>query len=189
MFDSKTVFRIAIKLQQLLLLVMSSCCPPNAIHRFSYNITFLSPISKFLGFQRFEFSLFCQNYTGLSLLVQRIFALILQLAATFYSVYYYMSCHFYYHPTHNSCILKQRSSHKGLWHWYSPMNFAKFLRPPFLQNTSGRLLLNKFSLILYQILLSLQIDFFDKYLMYRIWCMEDKKQNHIACYILKMKMS
>ena len=30
---------------------------------------------------------------------------------------------------------------KRLWHRYSPMNFAKFLRTPFSQNTSGRLLL------------------------------------------------
>ena len=28
----------------------------------------------------------------------------------------------------------------GLWHWYLPVNFAKFLRTLFLQNTSGRLL-------------------------------------------------
>ena len=32
---------------------------------------------------------------------------------------------------------------KRLWHRCFPMNFAKFLRTPFLQNTSGRLLLNK----------------------------------------------
>ena len=31
---------------------------------------------------------------------------------------------------------------KGLWHRYFPMNFAKFLRTPFSQNISGRLLLN-----------------------------------------------
>ena len=30
---------------------------------------------------------------------------------------------------------------KRLWHRYFPVNFAKFLRTPFLQNTSGRLLL------------------------------------------------
>ena len=29
---------------------------------------------------------------------------------------------------------------KKLWHWRFPVNFAKFLRTPFLQNTSGRLL-------------------------------------------------
>ena len=33
------------------------------------------------------------------------------------------------------------SSKKGLWHWCFPVNFVKFLRPHFLQNTSGRLLL------------------------------------------------
>ena len=32
---------------------------------------------------------------------------------------------------------------KRLWHRCFPVNFAKFLRTPFLQNTSGRLLLNK----------------------------------------------
>ena len=30
---------------------------------------------------------------------------------------------------------------KKLWHSYFPVNFMKFLRTPFLQNTSGRLLL------------------------------------------------
>ena len=30
---------------------------------------------------------------------------------------------------------------KSLWHRYFTMNFAKFIRTPFLQNTSGRLLL------------------------------------------------
>ena len=34
------------------------------------------------------------------------------------------------------CLLKKR-----LWHRCFPVNFAKFLRTPFLQNTSGRLLL------------------------------------------------
>ena len=31
---------------------------------------------------------------------------------------------------------------KKLWHRCFPVNFAKFLRTPFLQNTCGRLLLN-----------------------------------------------
>ena len=31
---------------------------------------------------------------------------------------------------------------KGLWHRCFPVNFANFLRTPFLQNTSGRLLLS-----------------------------------------------
>ena len=31
---------------------------------------------------------------------------------------------------------------KRLWHRYFPVNFAKFLRTSFLQNTSERLLLN-----------------------------------------------
>ena len=31
---------------------------------------------------------------------------------------------------------------KGLWHRCFPVNFVKFLRTPFLQNTSGRLLLH-----------------------------------------------
>ena len=31
---------------------------------------------------------------------------------------------------------------KRLWHRCFPVNFVKFLRTPFLQNTSGRLLLN-----------------------------------------------
>ena len=36
----------------------------------------------------------------------------------------------------DGCVLKKR-----LWHWCFPMNFAKFSRTPFLQTTSGRLLL------------------------------------------------
>ena len=32
-------------------------------------------------------------------------------------------------------------SKKSFWHWCFPENLAKFLRIPFLQNTSGRLLL------------------------------------------------
>ena len=32
---------------------------------------------------------------------------------------------------------------KRLWHRCFPMNFVKYLRTPFLQNTSGRLLLTK----------------------------------------------
>ena len=32
---------------------------------------------------------------------------------------------------------------KRLWHRYFPVNFANFLRTPFLQNTTGRLLLNR----------------------------------------------
>ena len=35
----------------------------------------------------------------------------------------------------------QKSLKKGLSHWCFPVNFTKFLRIPFLQNTSGRLLL------------------------------------------------
>ena len=31
---------------------------------------------------------------------------------------------------------------KSLWHRCFPVNFAKFLRTPFLQNTSGKLLLH-----------------------------------------------
>ena len=34
-------------------------------------------------------------------------------------------------------LLKKRH-----WYWYFPVNFAKFLRTPFLQNISGRLLLS-----------------------------------------------
>ena len=32
---------------------------------------------------------------------------------------------------------------KSLWHKYFPVNFAKFLRTPFLQSTSGRMLLKE----------------------------------------------
>ena len=37
--------------------------------------------------------------------------------------------------------LCERLLKKSLWHWCFPVNFAKFLRTPFLQNTSRRLLL------------------------------------------------
>ena len=36
---------------------------------------------------------------------------------------------------------------KRLWHRCFPVNFRKFLKTPFLQNTSGRLLLNKEGLL------------------------------------------
>ena len=38
-------------------------------------------------------------------------------------------------------VVLKISSLKRLWHRYFPVNYAKFLRTPFLQNTSGRLLL------------------------------------------------
>ena len=37
---------------------------------------------------------------------------------------------------------------KRLWYWCFPVNFAKFLRKPFLQNTSGQLLLFLLTLLL-----------------------------------------
>ena len=46
-----------------------------------------------------------------------------------------------------STLLKKRSTtwlKKRLWHKCFPVNFAKFLRTPFLQNGSGRLLLKRF---------------------------------------------
>ena len=42
-------------------------------------------------------------------------------------------------------LLKHR-----LWQWCFPVNFAKFLWTPFLQNTSGRLLLKHISWAIYQ---------------------------------------
>ena len=41
-----------------------------------------------------------------------------------------------------SCLRLATLLKKRLWHMCIPVNFAKFLRKPFLQNTSGRLLLN-----------------------------------------------
>ena len=40
---------------------------------------------------------------------------------------------------------------KRLWHGCFPVNFVKFLRTPFLQNNSGRLLLHRITTILSQI--------------------------------------
>ena len=49
---------------------------------------------------------------------------------------------------------------KRLWHRCFPVSFAKFLKTPFLQNTSGRLLLA--SAILFQLFyIFLCLDFFD----------------------------
>ena len=48
---------------------------------------------------------------------------------------------------------------KSLWHRCFPVNFAKFLRTPFLQNTSGRLLL-RISFLRY---LHLCLDFYIKH--------------------------
>ena len=44
-------------------------------------------------------------------------------------------------PARPATLLKKR-----LWHRSFPVNFAKFLRIPFLRNTSGRLLLKFLSL-------------------------------------------
>ena len=41
----------------------------------------------------------------------------------------------------DGCIRLATFLEKRLWHRCFPVNFAKFLRTPFLQNTSGRLLL------------------------------------------------
>ena len=43
-----------------------------------------------------------------------------------------------FRSSHQRCSIKNK---KRLWHSCFPMNFAKFLRAPFLQNTSRRLLL------------------------------------------------
>ena len=41
------------------------------------------------------------------------------------------------------CLRPATLLKKRLWHRSFPVNFAKFLRTPFLQNTSGRLLLQR----------------------------------------------
>ena len=43
----------------------------------------------------------------------------------------------------NTCLSKTHTAllKKRLWHRYFPVSFTKFLRTPFLQNTSGRLFL------------------------------------------------
>ena len=42
-----------------------------------------------------------------------------------------------------SCRPLQQILQKRLWYRYFPVNFAKFLKTPFLQNTFGRLLPEK----------------------------------------------
>ena len=46
---------------------------------------------------------------------------------------------------------------KKLWHRCFPVNFVKFLRTPFLQNTSERLLLQPLSLLLKHIEISIMV--------------------------------
>ena len=47
------------------------------------------------------------------------------------------------HLCQNLFLIKRRPLlTRRIWHRYFPVNFAKFLRTPFLQNTSGRLLLD-----------------------------------------------
>ena len=55
------------------------------------------------------------------------------------------------HRLRPATLLKKR-----LWHRCFPVNFAKFLRTPFLQNTSGRLLLTG---IIHYILLYFRLAF------------------------------
>ena len=45
-------------------------------------------------------------------------------------------CEFHSKQFRPGTLLKKR-----LWHTYFPLNFSKFLRPHFLQNTSGQLFL------------------------------------------------
>ena len=40
------------------------------------------------------------------------------------------------------CLRPATLLKKRLWHWCFPVNFVKFLRAPFLQNTSGQMLLD-----------------------------------------------
>ena len=49
----------------------------------------------------------------------------------------YLCQSLYFNKVGSAALLKQRLRHRCF-----PINFAKFLRTPFLQNTSGRLLLN-----------------------------------------------
>ena len=49
----------------------------------------------------------------------------------------YLCQSLYFSKVRPATLSKQR-----LWHRCFPMNFTKFIRTPFLQNTSGRLLLN-----------------------------------------------
>ena len=61
-------------------------------------------------------------------------------------VFYEKGCSQKFHKIHRkatvpeSLFLKTLLK-KRLWHKYFPVNFVKFLKTPFLQNTSGRLLL------------------------------------------------
>ena len=56
-------------------------------------------------------------------------------------VFYEKRCSEKFHKIHRSLFLVK----KRLWHRFFPVNFARFLRTPFLQNTSGRLLLERIS--------------------------------------------
>ena len=56
-------------------------------------------------------------------------------------VFYEKRCSEKFHKIQRSLFLVK----KRLWHRFFPVNFARFLRTPFLQNTSGRLLLERIS--------------------------------------------
>ena len=51
---------------------------------------------------------------------------------------------------------------KKLWHRRLPVKFAKFLRTPFLQNTSWRLLLNNYSLSILTFLIFLSLIYIEQ---------------------------
>ena len=61
-----------------------------------------------------------------------------------------------YRSSHRRCSIKkvlleisqnsQENTCARVWHRCFPVNFAKFLRAPFLQNTSGRVLLDLYRL-------------------------------------------
>ena len=55
-----------------------------------------------------------------------------------------MGCNTELTTTEFCCIRPATLLKKRLWYRYFPVNFAKFLRTTFLQNTSGRLLLYHF---------------------------------------------
>ena len=56
----------------------------------------------------------------------------------------------------SATLLKER-----IWHRCFPVNFVKFLRTPFLRNTSGRLLLNRAGLCLVLLLYVSTCNIFD----------------------------
>ena len=72
---------------------------------------------------------------------------------------------------------------KSLWHRYFPVNFAEFLRTPFLQNTSERLLLNNESWAIMKVVIR-TVKWFKQFLFAAIGFSSPNLMNHHAIFFV-----